>query len=514
MSESFFDTQEPRPRNRVHLTRDCIGVKRVFFSFFLFHRERIFYTSATRNHRVRVGMTLKPEATATPPTQTAVFPPGLNNAFLFTFFNALSFQIVLSSPMVLYAKSLGASATILGVIAGMMPILVIFQIPAASHIPRHGFKRFVYAGWGTRVVFIFVMALVPLSRGFIDARNRLALMLILLFAFNLSRGISSCAWLPWLSALVPPTLRGKYLAREAATQNCGSFLTFLIAALALAGETTKPWQFAVLFGFSAITGAISLTFLKRIPDAEISEESKKSTGRVPWLQMAAYPPFKKLLISLAGYSIAYGGMTAFTVAFLKTETTMPEAEILLVSSASFIGGLSSLWFLGSRLDRLGSKPVLTFCFTAWLVVLAGWICMSGGALPVKLSLLLLLQFLMGLLAALVQMSNTRLAMAIIPVMGRNHFFAMYSVVGNVILGLAPVGWGLLIDAVGTHAPVGLGLIWNRYTVFFAAAGFVFLVTLGLVRRLEEPEAVSMEELLREILIQSPQRFWLRFWPRA
>ena len=35
---------------------------------------------------------------------------------------------------------------------------------------------------------------------------------------------------------------------------------------------------------------------------------------------------------------------------------------------------------------------------------------------------------MGLLAALVSMSNTRLAMAIIPVMGRNHSFAIYSVV--------------------------------------------------------------------------------------
>src|SRR5205823_9734987 len=141
----------------------------------------------------------------------ATFPPGLHNAFLFSGFNALSYQLVLSSPMVLYAKTLGASATVLGIIAGMMPLLVIFQIPAASYIPRLGFKRFVYAGWGTRVLFIFAMALVPLTGGFLDARNRLALMLVLLFCFNLSRGISSCAWLPWITALVPSTLRGRYL---------------------------------------------------------------------------------------------------------------------------------------------------------------------------------------------------------------------------------------------------------------------------------------------------------------
>src|SRR5256714_4931001 len=209
------------------------------------------------------------------PAEKVSFPPGLHNAFLFSAFNALSFQLVLSSPMVLYAKSLGASATVLGIIAGMMPLLVIFQIPAANYIGRVGFKRFVYAGWGTRVMFIFGMALVPITGAFLDAKNRLALMLMLLFCFNLSRGISSCAWLPWITLLVPPSLRGKYLARDAAVQNSCSFVTFLIAAACLGGGP-RPWQFAILFAFSAVTGAISLTFLKRIPDAPMPEEVRSS----------------------------------------------------------------------------------------------------------------------------------------------------------------------------------------------------------------------------------------------
>ena len=448
-----------------------------------------------------------------PGAERATFPAGMHHAYLFSVFNAFSFQIVLNSPMVLYAKTLGASATVLGIIAGMMPLLVIFQIPAASYIPRFGFKRFVYAGWGMRVMFIFAMALVPVTGIFLKPESRLALLLMLLFCFNLSRGISSCAWLPWITALVPSSLRGKYLARDAAVQNLASFITFLLAGACLAGNP-QPWQFAILFAFSAIMGAISLTFLKRIPDAEMTEEIRASKGRVPWLEMVGYPPFKKLLGALVSFSVAYGGLTAFVVAFLKTETGMTEGHILLVNSIAFLGGLSSLWLLGSRLDRLGSKPVLTFCFAAWVVVLGGWICLSGGILPVKLVSVLGLQFLMGLLASVIQMAITRLAMAIIPVMGRNHFFAIYSTIGNVTLGLAPIGWGLLIDAVGARAPVWLGLAWNRYTVFFAATALAYLVTLALARRLHEPEAASMEDLLREILIQTPQRFWIRFWPRG
>src|SRR4051812_9062586 len=236
------------------------------------------------------------EQASTAPASTPSFPKGLHNAFLFSGFNALSFQIVLSSPMVLYAKKLGGSATVLGIIAGMMPLLVIFQIPAANHIQRVGFKRFVYAGWGTRVLFIFAMALVPLTHAFLDQQTRLILILALLFCFNLSRGISSCAWLPWITILVPSSLRGKYLSMDAATQNSCSFVTFVISAACLAGEP-RAWQFSLLFAFSAVSGAVSLSFLKRIPDAEMPDEARGSKTRVPWVEMILHPPFNRLLWS-------------------------------------------------------------------------------------------------------------------------------------------------------------------------------------------------------------------------
>ena len=351
------------------------------------------------------------------------FPPGLNNAYFFAVFNALSFQIVLNSPMVLYGKSLGASATVLGIIAGMMPLLVIFQIPAAPHINRIGYRRFLYAGWGTRVSFIFGMALVPLTAFFLNATTRLAVLLTLLFGFNLSRGISSCAWLPWISQLVPAPVRGRYLARESACVNLASILSFLLAALCLSGRPQR-WQFAVLFAFSGLMGAMSLVFLKRIPDCEPPEKADASKAPVPWREIARFPPFRKLLWAAGAWAVAYGGLTAFTVVYLKTEAAMTESGILVVTSISFLGGLCSLWFLGSRLDHSGSKPVLLFSFLVWLGIVAGWLLLAGRGIAVRLWIILALEFLMGLFASLVQMSNTRLVMAVIPVMGRNHFFAL------------------------------------------------------------------------------------------
>ena len=440
------------------------------------------------------------------------FPPGLHHAFSFSAFNALSFQIVLGSPMILYARTLDASATVLGIIAGMMPLLVIFQIPAANHINRIGYRRFVLAGWSTRVLFIFGLALVPLTSGFLDVANRLALLLALLFCFNLSRGISSCAWLPWITQLVPAEMRGRYLARDVAVQNLASFITFLVAAFTLSGAT-QAWQFAALFAFSAFMGTISLAFLKRIPDVPIPETVKTSQTPVPWLEMIRFTPFRKLLRAAVAWSVAYGGISAFTVAFLKANSGLSEGQILLISSVAFLGGVSSLWLLGSRFDRVGSKPVLGAAGVDWLLVWVGWGALAGGGLRPNLGLILLLQFVMGLLAAAVSMANNKLAMGIVPALGRNHFFAIFSVVSNVTLGLAPIAWGLLIDAVGDRAPVWLGLEWNRFTVFFAGAAVAFAALLATVQRLDEPKAASLQTLLREMLIQSPQRFWLRFWPR-
>lgn len=436
----------------------------------------------------------------------------MGNAYLFAMFNALSFQIIINSPMVLYAKSLGASATVLGIIVGMMPLLVVFQIPAAHYVGRVGYRRFVYAGWGTRVMFIFAMALVPLTSGFLAHATQISLLLMLLFGFNLSRGISSAGWLPWITALVPGEVRGRYLARDAAFISIASFAVFLLAAFWL-GMDPRPWQFAVLFAFSAIMGSTSLVFLKRIPEVEVPPERRVSNVPVPWAEMLRFPPFRKILKTVIAWSFAYGGMTAFTVAFLKVQIAMPERTILLVNSLFFVGGLSSLWFLGSRLDHFGSKPVLTFAMFLWVLIVAGWGLVAGKAMPFSLAFILALHFLMGLFAALVNMSNTRLVMAVVPVMGRDHFFALFSVLSNVVLGLSPICWGLLIDAVGSVQTPHLWLEWNRFTVFFAGVILALLATLYYVRHLEEPHAASLDHLLHDILIQSPQRVFLRLWPR-
>jgi MFS family permease len=338
------------------------------------------------------------------------------------------------------------------------------------------------------------------------------LLLFLLFGFNLSRGISSAAWLPWITALVPERVRGTYLARDAACVHIASCATLGLAALSL-GHDPSAWRFAVVFGFSALTGAISLVFLRRIPDAEPPARDKVSRQPVPWLEISRYLPFRKLIVMNVAWALAYGGLGAFTVAYLKTEAGMSEAGILVVTGTAYLGGLAGLKYFEGHTDRLGSKPILAFCLWLWIGILAGWLLLAGRVVPPSLGVVLVLELLMGYAYGLVNMNNTRLAMLLAPPTGRNHFFALYSVAVNLTLGLAPVMWGLLIDAFGARHFAWPGMELNRFSLFFLLVLLVFIGTLLLTHRLDEPKARNVDELVRELL-QTPHRLWFRIWPRG
>ena len=47
-------------------------------------------------------------------------PRGIHNAYLFQAFNAVSWQICLGSPLILFARELGAPAVVLGLLAELV----------------------------------------------------------------------------------------------------------------------------------------------------------------------------------------------------------------------------------------------------------------------------------------------------------------------------------------------------------------------------------------------------------
>ncbi|HZC59961.1 MAG TPA: MFS transporter, partial [Chthoniobacterales bacterium] len=328
----------------------------------------------------------------------ATFPPDAKNSFRFSLFNAINFQITLGAPMVLYAKALGGSATTIGIVASLAPLMTVLQLPTAYYIPKIGYKGFVLFGWSARAVLLLVLAILPLLQ-FLPSVVHIELMLTCLFLFNVVRGISTGAWLPWLTALIPPGARTKFLRSDQLHMQCGGMLAIAISTLVL-WSGGRPWQFSLLFAISMFTGMLSLHFVRKIPDIEVGEQVKSSGHPVPWLQILKHPPFFKLLVFNVVYNWVVGGLAAFVIAFLEGRAGYTAGQVLAVSLAGAFGAFASVPFIGPVLERTGSKPVLRFAMALYLLGILFWVLVTGGLVSAEYILVAIAYLVLGVAGGL------------------------------------------------------------------------------------------------------------------
>ncbi len=400
------------------------------------------------------------------PLKRSEFPEGVLNANWFSLFNAVSFQIFLGAPMVLYAKSLGATATALGVLASLSPLLTVFQIPAAHHLQRFGYRRFVLAGWGTRIICIFVVTIIPLL-AFLNNGWKLALLLGFLFVFNLLRGIASGAWFPWITELLPEEIRARFLSRDQRFIQSGSLVAMLSCGFVLQNNSS-PWEFSLVFLISGIGGAVSLYFLNRMPDVQAPEKLKLSGTRVPWREIITFPPFARLVGFNLLYTFTFGSLGVFTLSFLKGRAGLGENQILLFLTVSFMSALVALPTTGKLLDALGSKRFLRCALGFHLVYLVGWIALATKVLEPSFGALVAINLVAGAGGSAASVAITRLTMNTMPAMGRSHFFAFFTVISSLCMGITPIVWGVCLDAMDGLKQVTGPLEWNRYSLYFVA----------------------------------------------
>jgi MFS family permease len=438
-------------------------------------------------------------------------PPQATNSFRFSLFNAVNFQITLGAPMVLYAKALGGSATTIGIVASLAPLMTILQLPTAYFIPRVGYKGFVLFGWSVRAVLLFMLAILPLLI-FLPASVQIELMLVCLFLFNVVRGISTGAWLPWLTALVPANARGAFLRSDQFHMQCGGMLAIAVATIVL-WSGGEPWQFSLLFVVSGLAGMLSLHFVRKIPDIEIGEQVKTSGQPVPWLQILKYPPFCKLLIFNVVYNWVVGGLAAFVIAFLEGRAGYTAGQVLAVSLAASVGAFATVPFFGLILERTGSKPLLRLAMSLYLVGILFWVLITSGILPAHYLLIGFNYLILGVAGGLFSIANTRIAMDTMPTMGRNHFFSLFTVFASLSLGLAPIFWGVFLDILG-RKEFSFGIFQvNRYSIYFVLLSLLGIVTFFLAKPLVEEQGKPFDTAIRDVVILARLKLYGRFFNR-
>lgn len=413
------------------------------------------------------------------------YTQGVFNFHWFNFYNAVCFQIILGAPTVLLAKDLGANSLILGFIAALTPLMTVLQLPAARYLGKYSYRSFALLGWVLRSLFIATSAVVPLLF-FFSNHVRLGLLLASLFFFNLLRGISSACFLPWITNLVSAPIRGRFISIDHTFINAGSLIAMLASAVLMKGHV-EPWKYSLVLWVSVISAAVSLFYLRVIPDTKHEETAAKSSENVPLIAMMRLTPFRHWILFTLLFVFVVGGLGVFPVEYLRDQAHFSPSLIYGLSAFTFLGSMLILQWLGVRVDRFGSIPFIQVSLLVFSVVLALWFVMSAGVIPPSWWLVLLLNILGGAAMAGFTMTNAHLMMAVVPMQGKNHYFAISTVITSFAAGLAPLLWGVLLDALG-----GLDLVegpfhLRRHSIYFLGIFLICVASLITSKILIEPD---------------------------
>ena len=408
---------------------------------------------------------------------------GIFNFHWFNLYNAVCFQIVTGPPTVLLAKELGANSLTLGVIASFMPLMTVLQLPAAHRLGNRGYRSFALLGWGLRSLFIAVVAAVPLL-GCCSQETRLGLLIGGLFLFNLLRGIASAAFLPWITGIVPAGIRGRFLALDHTFINGGFLLAMLFSALLMGGES-QPWRYSLVLLLALAFAVISLLCLRRVPDVACAAGTGLSSAPVALRVMAAFTPFRSYILFNLVFVTVTGGLGVFPVEYLRVQAGFSPALIYALSAGIFLGPMLVLRRFGARVDRVGSIPVIRASLLVFAFVLAVWFALSAGILAPGWKIVLLLNVVGGTALALFNLANGHLVMAMVPDRGKNHYFAVATVIGSLGAALSPVAWGWILDALGTLDIAEGPFHLRRHSVYFLGICLLSLLALATSRILRE-----------------------------
>lgn len=446
------------------------------------------------------------EHTATPAKPAAdQLPPKIHNAYWFQGFNAASWQICLGSPLILFARELGAPAVVLGLLAGLSPLTSVLQLLVAPHAERIGYRNLMVKGWSSRVATLIFLALLPLAYGTLPNHVMIGLLILIMTVFTTLRGIATCSWLPWTTAIVPQSLRGFYLSRDRTFVNIAS-----VAALAISGlflfDHDNMNAYAIVFGISFLAGAISLYFLNRVPDAPRNTTATERQRSAPWLSLLKDNSFVRLLVYTATVQTFVASIATFVTVFVRDQVQLQDGVILWLTAGAALLGTAAMRLLRHRVDRLGSRPFLgvvllwwAFYFFTWFLLAAHWLALPWIVAPA-------LMLLGGFFGATYDLALTRLLMNTV---GNRPFstqyFALHSVSASIMLGISPVLWGLLLDNLrGKQWQIG-PMQLDGFAVFFGIQslmlGFVLLAFL----QLRETSATSTGSLLYRALVRVPSR---------
>ncbi|MFT3780377.1 MAG: MFS transporter [Nibricoccus sp.] len=397
------------------------------------------------------------------------------DGLVFGFYNAFTWQVVISTPMVLFIQWLGGSSSQVGTAYSFVFLLMALQIVSTVFFPRFGYRRVMLSGWGTRTLFVALPILLawmaPANGG--GGGWRVTAMVVCVFCFCLLRALGQAAFAPWIMTLLTPEKCGRYFAADQYVAAVGGVFTLVVCTLLFWVMPTREALMSA-YGFALIGSVAAVWYLRKMPD---SEKPAPVSVRQLLRSMGEYVSQPSLFREYVMLSILFAGLMTpvppFSAYYLKAVPHLTEGRIMVLEICRYGGAILAAGLMQTRLDRHGARPYLVASALAHVVVASywGWALWHG---QVQLWALCGVYLLLGGASAACIAANLNYVAKITPAASRTLMVTLQAVGLALGGGVSALAWGYLLKRTGPD-----GLPTMNVTAFGVMMGAVFVMAIVL-----------------------------------
>lgn len=350
--------------------------------------------------------------------------------------------------LVAFALQLGASNTIIGLLAAIPPLAELIQMPAISIVEKVRNRRLicVAASALARCAWI-VIAFIPLFFG--QEAGILVLTTALLY-YGCISAISHCSWSSWMRDLVPEDILGIFFSRRMALA-----MAFGGALSLAASFFVDFWQvnalYPVAFAYSIIflsgfvAGLFDIYYMTLIPERRLKrEEPLPLYGHIR--KAFSDSNFTRLIMFLGSWNFAVNLAAPFFTVYLLNLLGLDITLVIFLAVLSQAVSVLSYRMWGSVSDRYNNKSVLRVAGPLFMLCILGW---TFTTLPEKhlltIPLLIVLHVLMGISTAGVTLASANIGIKLAPYGGATAYLASINIINSLAAGIAPIVGGIFVD---------------------------------------------------------------------